>query len=100
MAGRPSFDQTMQAYQQADAAAVAAAAAASEAGTAGGAAAAAAAASGEEAKELKRKVTRLKNLLLLANQHITKFQEELAAKDKQLRVLLPSDGEASRLEVR
>jgi hypothetical protein len=32
-------------------------------------------------------VARLKKLLLLANQHITRFQKELAAKDEQLRVL-------------
>ena len=33
------------------------------------------------------KVARLKKLLLLANQHITRFQKDLAAKDEQLRVL-------------
>ena len=50
--GKPSFDSTMQAYQQADAAGAAAAA--------GGAAVAAVASSSEEAEELKRKVTRPK----------------------------------------
>ena len=53
--GKPSFDSTMQAYQQAGAAGAAAAA---EAG--GAAAMAAAASSSEEAEELKRKVTRPK----------------------------------------
>ena len=33
-------------------------------------------------------MARLKKLLLLANQHITRFHKELAAKDEQLRVLL------------
>ena len=32
-------------------------------------------------------MARLKKLLLLANQHITRFQKDLAAKDEQLRVL-------------
>ena len=32
-------------------------------------------------------MARLKKLLLLANQHITRFHKELAAKDEQLRVL-------------
>ena len=31
-------------------------------------------------------MARLKKLLLLANQHITRFHKELAAKDEQLRV--------------
>ena len=91
MPATPTFDASVEAYKQGGPGA----GPPEEAGAQ--AAENAPAVAAEEAEELKRKVGRLKKQLLIANQHITKFQKEIAAKDEQLRVLLP---EASTSEVR